>query len=208
LEGTLKIGAPSLLRKSVSLALAGVLVAALGACTGRGGGHLPAAGEFTGPATFGFNFSCERSSKSTNLHPPTGQLRLQLSYADHGGNPLGSPFSIHAVPDPIDPILESQICIGRNPPPGETELILLGRFQLTGRAPAGFPACPTRETPTTALCRFEVIVRDNGQGNTGSADFFSIRLSTSTEGTYTEFPDQTVFYERAGLVEGGNITIG
>jgi hypothetical protein len=206
----MKLGAPSYLRKPVSLALAGLLVATLAACTGRGGGQLPAASpEFTGPATFGFNFSCERSSKSTNLHPQTGQLRLQLSYADHGSNPLGSRFSIHAVPDPIDPILESAICIGQNPPPVETELILMGRFRLTGPAPAGFPtSCPTRETPTTPLCRFEVIVRDNGQGNTGSADFFSIRLSTSTEGQYTEFPDETVFYARAGLVEGGNITIG
>ena len=206
----MKIGAPSYLRKSVSLALVTLLVATLAACTGHGGGQLPAASpEFTGPATFGFNFSCERSSKSTNLHPQTGQLRLQLSYADHGSNPLGSRFSIHAVPDPIDPILESAICIGQNPPPVETELILMGRFQLTGPAPAGFPtSCPTRETPTTPLCRFEVIVRDNGQGNAGSADYFSIRLSTSTEGTYTELPAETVFYERAGLVEGGNITIG
>jgi hypothetical protein len=206
----MKLGAPSYLRKPVSLALAGLLVATLAACTGRGGGQLPAASpEFTGPATFGFNFSCERSSKSTNLHPQTGQLRLQLSYADHGSNPLGSRFSIHAVPDPIDPILESAICIGQNPPPVETELILMGRFRLTGPAPAGFPtSCPTRETPTTPLCRLEVIVRDNGQGNTGSADYFSIRLSTSTEGQYTEFPDETVFYARAGLVEGGNITIG
>ena len=107
------------------------------------------------------------------------------------------------------PILESAICIGQNPPPVETELILMGRFRLTGPAPAGFPtSCPTRETPTTPLCRFEVIVRDNGQGNTGSADYFSIRLSTSTEGQYTEFPDETVFYARAGQVEGGNITIG
>jgi hypothetical protein len=205
-----KIGTPSFVGKSVSLALAGVLVAALAACTGRGGGHLPAASpEFTGPATFGFNFSCERSSNSTNLHPPTGQLRFQLSYADQGSNPLGSRFSIHAVPDPIDPILESQICIAQNPPPDATELILMGRFRLTGPAPAGFPAsCPKRETPTTPLCRFEVIVRDNGQGNTGSADFFSIKLSTSTEDQYREFPDETVFYARAGLVEGGNITIG
>jgi hypothetical protein len=206
-----KIGAPSFLRRSISPALAGVLVAVLAACTGRGGGQLAAdSPEFTGPATFGFSFSCERSSNSTNLNPPTGRLHLRLSYADHGSNPLGSRFSIHAVPDPIDPILESQICIAQNPPPGETELILMGRFRLTGPAPAGFPtSCPTRETPTTPLCRFEVIVRDNDQGSAGSAaDFFSIRLSTSTEGQYTEFPAETVFYARAGLVEGGNITIG
>jgi hypothetical protein len=190
--------------------VAGVLVATLAACTGRGGGHLPAASpEFTGPATFGFNFSCERSSNSTNLHPPTGQLRVRLSYADHGRNPLGSQFSIHAVPDTIDPILESAICIGQNPPPVENELLLMGRFRLTGPAPAGLPAsCSTRDTPTTPLCRFEVIVRDNGQGNAGSADYFSIRLSTATEGQYTELPDETVFYARAGLVDGGNITIG
>jgi hypothetical protein len=206
----MKTSAPPLLRRSVLLAAVGVLVAVLTACTGRGGGQLPAASPvFTGPATFGFSFSCERSANTTNLHPPTGQLRLRLSYADHGSNPLGSRFSIHAVPDPIDPILESQICIGQNPPPGETELLIMGRFRLTGPAPAGFPtSCPTRETPTSALCRFEVIVRDNDQDNAGSAaDFFSIRLSTSTEGQFQEFPDETVFYARAGLVERGNITI-
>jgi hypothetical protein len=206
----MKIGAPRFLRRSISLALAGILVAVLAACTGRGGGHLPIASPlFTGPATFGFSFSCERSSGSTNPNAPAGQLRIRLSYADHGSNPIGSRFSIQGVADPIDPVLESAICIGQNPPPGGDELIFLGRYRLTSPAPAGFPSsCPTREALTTSWCRFEVIVRDNDQDYPRSVgDFFSIKLSTVTDSQITEFPAGTVFYARAGLVEGGNITI-
>jgi hypothetical protein len=53
----------------------------LTACTGSGGGYLPPDTVFTGKATFGFNFSCEDKG---GLNPPTGQLRLQLTYSDHG----------------------------------------------------------------------------------------------------------------------------
>ena len=133
---------------------------ALTACTGRGGGQLPPDGVvFKGPASFGFSFSCEDKG---GLNPPTGRLRIQLSYTDHGSNPIGSSFSIHGIVDTIDPVLESAICIGQNPPPGGNELIFLGRYRPTTSAPAGFPStCPARETTTTPLCRFEVIVRDN-----------------------------------------------
>jgi hypothetical protein len=69
----------------------------LTACTGSGGGYLPPnepAG-FTGKASFGFTFSCEDKG---GINPPTGQLRLQLTYTDHGTNPIGSPFSIQGRP--------------------------------------------------------------------------------------------------------------
>ena len=71
------------------------------------------------------------------------------------------------------------ICIGQNPPPGGNELIFLGRYYLTSSAPAGFPStCPTRETATTPLCRFEVIVHDNDKNRAPSAgDSFQITLS-------------------------------
>ena len=61
---------------------------------------------FTGQASFGFTFSCEK-----------GDLKIELSYNDKGSNPLGSSFGIHGIVDRIDPVLESQICIGENPPP-------------------------------------------------------------------------------------------
>jgi hypothetical protein len=85
----------------------------LTACTGSGGGFLPPnepAG-FTGKASFGFNFSCEDKG---GLNPPTGQLRLQLTYTDHGTNSIGSPFSIQGTADELDPVSESMLCIGQN----------------------------------------------------------------------------------------------
>jgi hypothetical protein len=116
---------------------------------------------FTGKASFGFNFSCEDKG---GLNPPTGQLRLHLTYADHGTSQLlSSPFSIHGSADELDPVLESMLCIGQNPPePVPNELIFLGTYRPTTPPPPGFPStCPRRETPTSPLCRFEVIVRDN-----------------------------------------------
>src|SRR5215217_576122 len=58
--------------------------------------------------------------------PAKGQLKIELSYTDKGSNPLGSAFGIHGTVDRIDPVLESAICIGTNPPPGGNELIFLG----------------------------------------------------------------------------------
>ena len=46
---------------------------------------------FMAPASFGFPFSCEDKG---GINPPTGQLRIQLTYRDHGSNPIGSSFSI------------------------------------------------------------------------------------------------------------------
>jgi hypothetical protein len=209
----MKTGAPRFLRRSILLAAAGVLAVVLTAWTGRGGGYLPPGPTgsdvfpttvFTGRASFGFSFSCEDKG---GVNRPTGQLRTQLTYRDHGSSVLlGSPFSIHGTVDAIDPVLESAICIGQNPPPGGNELIFLGRYRLTGSAPAGFPStCLTRETETTPLCRFEVIVRDNDR-NLGPSmgDFFSIKLSSATAVTSELL---LVFYARAGVPEGGNITV-
>jgi hypothetical protein len=202
------------------LAAAGILAMMLTACTGSGGGYLPPGPSvgsdlfpntvFTGPASFGFDFSCRRSSRSTSPNPPTGQLRIQLAYTDHGTSLLlGAPFSIHGIVDKIDPVLESAVCIGQNPPPGGSTLIFLGRYRpTTSPPPPGFPTtCPSRETKTTPLCRFEVIVRDN-DGNLAPSpgDFFSIKLSNATAVPSVLDP-ATVFYARAGYLEGGNLTV-
>jgi hypothetical protein len=138
----MKIGASPLLRRSISLGVAGILVAMLAACTGRGGGYLPPNSPtgFSGQASVGFSFSCEDKG---GINPPTGQLLIQLAYVEHGSYlPAGWPFSIHGV---VDPVLESAICIGQNPPPPGGTLIFLGRYWPASTAPAGFPAtCPTR----------------------------------------------------------------
>jgi hypothetical protein len=216
----MKLGGHRLVRRSIFLAAACLLALVLTACTGKGGGYLPPDGVvFTGQAAFGFTFSCEK-----------GDLKIELAYNDKGKslNMLGSPFGIHGIVDEISPLDESEVCIGQNPPPPDQplgQLIFLGRFYLTSSAPSGFPpSCPKKETSTTPLCRFEVIVQDNDQSLTPSAgDSFSIKLSSVTSiysdnpddcppgGTppcvITEFPAETVFYARAGLLAGGNITV-
>jgi hypothetical protein len=204
----MKSGAPGFFRRSILLAVAGILAVVLTACTGVGGGYLPPESPvFTGPASFGFTFGCEDKG---GLNPPTGQLAIQLAYTDHGTNPLGAPFSIHGIVDQIDPQLESALCIGQNPPPPPAgQLIFLGRYRPTTSPPPGFPkSCPARETKTTPLCRFEVIVQDNDQNLRPSpGDFFSIKLTNVTALT-SEFPDPaTVFYARAGYLSGGNLTV-
>ena len=201
----MKSGASRLFRRSIVLAATGILAVMLTACTASGGGQLPPQPPaFTGPASFAFSFSCEDKG---GINPPTGQLRIQLSYTDHGSNPIGSSFSIHGTADDIDPVLESMICIGQNPPPGG-QLIFLGRYRPTTPPPAGFPStCPRRETPTAPLCRFEVIVQDNDGNLAGSkGDFFSIKLSSSTV-LDDELDPATVFYARAGYLERGHLTV-
>ena len=202
------MGKTSPLQRRALIAVAtGLLVVALAGCTGRGGGYLaPAAPLFAGEASFGFSFSCERSSNSVSPNPPGGRLRIELSYTDHGANPLGAAFSIHGDVDQIDPVLESMICIGQNPPPNE--LIFLGTYRASTSAPAGFPtSCPAKETATTPLCHFEVIVRDNDLSRSPSkGDAFSIRLSSATV-VSSQLDPTTVFYVRAGLLAGGNLTV-
>jgi hypothetical protein len=203
----MKTGAPRLFRRSIVLTAAGILAVTLTACTGAGGGYLPPnkATGFSGKASFGFNFSCEDKG---GINPPTGQLRLQLTYTDHGSNPIGSPFSIKGTADKLDPVLESMFCIGQNPPPGGNELISVGTYRPTTPPPTGFPqTCPRRETSTSPLCRFEVIVRDiDGNLAVSTGDFFSIKLSSSTAVTSVLDP-ATVFYAREGYLAGGNLTV-
>jgi hypothetical protein len=197
------------LRRAVVVAATSVLVAMLVGCTGRGGGYLaPAAPVFNGGASFGFSFSCERSSNSTGTQAPSGRLRIELSYTDRGTNPLGSGFTVHGTVDTLDPVLESMICIGQNPPPTSNELIFLGTYRSSTPAPAGFPtSCPAKETSTQRLCRFEVIVRDNDLSRGPSkGDAFSIKLSSTTV-VSSRLDPGSVFYARAGLLAGGNLTV-
>jgi hypothetical protein len=203
----MKTRGPRFFRRSILLAAAGVLAVMLTACTGVGGGYLPPnAPAFNGRASFGFTFSCEDKG---GLNPPTGQLRIELAYTEHGTYvPVGSPFSIHGIVDRIDPVLESAICIGQKPPPGGNELIFLGGYRPTTSPPAGFPStCPTREKKATPLCRFEVTVRDNdGNVRPSKGDSFSIKLS-SVAAVTSELDPAKVFYARAGVLEGGNLTV-
>jgi hypothetical protein len=209
----MKIGARSFRRRSVLLAAAGILAVVLTACTGRGGGQLPPQGLFSGPASFGFTFSCEDQG---GINQKTGQLRIELSYTDHGANPIGSSFSIHGIVDTIDPVVESAACIGDEPAPGGL-LTFLGRYYLTSSAPAGFPStCPTRETETTPLCRFEVTVQDSDRNLAPSpGDSFSIKLSNSPSpdceisplACSQLDPSASVPYARAGLLSSGNLTV-
>ena len=209
----MKTDVPRFFRRSISLAAAGIFALVLSACAGRGGGQLPPESPvFNGPASFGFSFSCQDPG---GLNPPTGRLHIELSYVDHGGNPVGASFSIHGTVDTLDPVLESALCIGQNPPPGGNELILLGRYRLTSTRPAGFPvACATRDTETTPACRFEVVVRDNDENGVPSpSDYFSINLTTVTTACSSVPPDPTCsdlptgFYARAGLLSSGNLTV-
>jgi hypothetical protein len=205
-EDTMKIGLRRHVRRFLSVLVVGGLALALTACTGRGGGQLPPQSPaFSGPASFGFSFSCEDSG---GLNKRTGQLHIELSYTDHGSNPIGSSFSIHGIVDTIDPVLESAICIGQNPPPGGNELIFLGRYYQTSSAPAGFPStCPTRETATSPLCRFEVTVRDNDKNRVPSmGDYFHITLSNATALTSYFAPAQMA-YSRGGTLSSGNLTV-
>jgi hypothetical protein len=195
----MKLGGSSYFRRSVMLAAACILAVVLTACTGKGGGYLPPqAPAFTGQAAFGFTFSCQN-----------GDLKIELAYTDKGSNPIGSSFGIHGIVDQVSPVEESELCIGENPPPPPPgQLIFLGRYSLTSSAPAGFPStCPKRETSTSPLCRFEVIVQDNDQSMSPSpGDFFSIKLSSSIA-LSSQLPAETVFYARAGYLAGGNITV-
>jgi hypothetical protein len=202
----MQTGPYSRVRRVLLVAAAGLLAMSVTACTGRGGGQLPPDGvAFSGSASLGFSFSCQDSG---GINPPTGQPQIELSYGDKGTNPIGSSFSIHGIVDTIDPVLGSEICIGQNPPPGGNELIFLGRYYLTSSAPADFPStCPTRETATTPLCRFEVVVKDNDVNHTPSTgDYFQITLSSGTAVT-SELDPATVFYSRAGLLSSGNLTV-
>ena len=216
----MKIGAFRSLRRPLSVIAIGVLIPLIAACTGRGGGQLPPDTGFSDSASFGFTFSCQDSG---GINPPTGQLKIELSYNDKGTSVIGSSFGIHGIVDEIDPLLVSQYCIGKNPPPfPENQLIFLGRYYLTSSAPAGFlPKCANQANSTAPLCRFEVIVQDNDKSSTPSdGDYFSIKLSGSTDldcGTPTQCtqlnPPEPApqypppFYSRGGTLSAGNLTV-
>ena len=145
----MKTGTPRLYRRSIVLAAAGILAMMLTACTGAGGGYLPPDTVFNGRATFGFNFSCEDKG---GINPPTGQLRIQLTYTDHSTNALlGSPFSIQGTADELDRALEAMFCIGQDPPPGVNELIFVGTYRPTtpGSSPPASGRSPTPSPSTT-----------------------------------------------------------
>jgi hypothetical protein len=201
----MRLGLSRRVRRLVAIGLCSLVAVTLSSCTGRGGGQLAPDGlVFAGAASFGFSFSCERSSNSTSTNPPSGRLRIQLSYTDHGTNLLGSGFSIHGTADVIDPVLESAVCIGQEPPPGGNLLIFLGGFQTTGSVPTGLPESCAAATP---LCRFEVIVQDNDRSRAPSpGDTFSIRLSSGVD-VVSELDAATVFYARSGPLRSGNLTV-
>jgi hypothetical protein len=212
----MKTGASRHIRRSIVLAAACILALMLTACTGRGGGQLPPETEagFTGPASFGFSFSCEDKG---GLNPPTGQLHIEFSYNDKGSNPLGSSFGIHGTVDTIQPVVESAVCSGLDEPGRPpNELIFLGRYRLTSGSPSSLSACPTSETTTS--CRFEVEVHDNdGNVAPSEGDFFSIQLSNvpvSCNGSTFEdvapcsqLPAGSAVYTRSGTLTSGNLTV-
>ena len=213
----MKTGAPRFVRKSILLAAVGMLAVVLTACTGRGGGQLPAQSPvFTSSASFGFSFSCQDSG---GLNPPTGRLAIELAYTDKGTNPIGSAFGIHGIVDKIDPVLESAVCIGKNPPPDGYPLIFLGRYRVTSSPPPKLlKPCPTRDSSTSPMCRFEVIVKDNDRnGAPSSGDSFSITLSNvpaTCEGLTYEAAMAACSvlpagspYTRSGTVSSGNLTV-
>jgi hypothetical protein len=210
----MKSGAPSFRRRSILLVAVGIVAVVLTACTGRGGGQLPPQSPaFSGPASFGFTFSCEDQG---GINPSTGKLQIELSYSDKGSNPIGSSFSIHGIVDTINPVDESAACIDHLPAP-DGLLTFLGRYRLTSSAPAGFPSsCPTQETSTSPLCRFEVTVKDNDRNRAPSTgDYFKIRLSSSPNPDCVSNPfactqldlDAPVVYTRAGTLSSGNLTV-
>jgi hypothetical protein len=199
----MKLGGPRYFQRSVLLAAACIFALVLTACTGKGGGYLPPqAPAFTGQASFGFTFSCAK-----------GDLKIELSYNDKGGNLLGSPFGIHGIVDKVDPIKESEFCIDDNPPVPPNQITFLGRYYLTSSAPPHFPpSCAKSETSTSPLCRFEVTVQDNDKSLSPTpGDFFKITLSTGTCASPTDLSctnlSGNLFYTRAGYLAGGNITV-
>jgi hypothetical protein len=188
---------------------AGVLMAALAACTGRGGGYLPPDAVSNGQGSFGFSFSCQDAG---GINPSPGKLQIQLDYTDHGISPLGSPFSVHGTVDSeIDPVVESAACIGQQPAKVPGQLTFLGSYRATSTpSPEALASCPSQGTSTSPMCRFEVTVKDNdGNFAPSPGDFFKITLvgpSSCVDLACSQLTG-TVLYTRAGILSGGNITV-
>ena len=112
----MKLGAPRFFRRSVLLAAAGILAVVLTACTGRGGGQLPPdkRARVHRPGVVRLQLQLRGQGRPESADR---SARIQLAYTDQGTSPIGSSFAIHGIVDKIDPVLESAICIGQNPPP-------------------------------------------------------------------------------------------
>ena len=87
---------------------------------------------------------------------------------------LGSSFSIHGTADTIDPVLESMICIGQNPPPRRERADLPGALPADVIGPGRLPPdVPDRE-PRPRHC---AVSRSSCETTTGIAPR---RLATSS----------------------------
>ena len=115
-------------------------------------------------------------------------------------------FSIHGTVDTLDPVLESAICIGQNPPPGGNDSDLPGSLpDARPRRPRRVPAAVHHRT---ARCRFEVIVRDNDKNrrSVGRRLLLHHPVERHRRCPPSSIPP-TVFYTRAGLLSSGNLTV-
>ncbi len=100
------------------------------------------------------------SASAVSVRPRApARTRLRVGCASSCPTPSTGPAqsaSARASPstgrsDTIDPVLESQICIGQDPPPTAPTLIFLGTYRAPSPAAAGFPtSCPAKETATDA----------------------------------------------------------
>ena len=113
---------------------------------------------------------------------------------------------MHGIADVIDPSFGESLCLGNPEPfPDGRTLEFYGRYRPVGDVSAA--RCPQQESPTTPLCRFQVVVQDSDQGDFSPSpgDYFSILSTTTTEVTRS-LPLSTVIYYRAGNLDGGNLT--
>ena len=180
------------------MALAAIL--ALGACDAQGGGNVGAfvddvdpVGEYTGEATFGFNFDCEDGIKG------------QITYRDDPSTIFG------VVPDPSFPEIRLHgtvdevrlITVPDNPLTEEFDAVteVATSCPALSEAPGALFQGYYRSQDTTlpGRGRFNVQVLDMGEASARAksfnGDMFVIELEGGPYAGYT----------RAGNVEDGNI---
>jgi len=176
---------------AAGMALAAVLT--LGACKATGGGYIdePAPGGpvsvFKGQANFGFNFTCEMTTKNKAV------IKGEITYHDTGTSTVGGvdfpEVRLHGIVDPM--VFTAADC-------EMASQDVLDQAQFDG----------TYRSQDTSLLskppgRFNVLVFDQGEpGRTKdpvfvTGDGFSIEL---VGGPYA-------LYTRAGYIEGGNIQV-
>ncbi len=208
----MKIGGPRFFQRSVLLAAACMLALVLTACTGKGGGYLPPSAGFTGQASFGFTFSCEK-----------GDLKIELSYNDKGSNlqssarrsgfmasSTGRPSGLNPRPvlartrllrreqaDLLGPLLPDVVgAVGLSidvPQAGDVDLAAMPlRGHRAGQRPEHEPV--HRATSSRSSC-------PRNFAHT------TIARPKSSSCVITEFPTASVVYARAGFLAGGNITV-